>query len=62
VAGATECHRLERARRLGPAVNTSSDYENFVVFSPHGRDMLFVRDFTTYYRVPVSQLGHREDE
>jgi hypothetical protein len=45
-------------RRLGPAINTPGDYENFVVFSPDGRDMLFVRGFTTYYRVALSQLEH----
>lgn len=34
----------------------SAGYDNFFLFSPDGADMLFVRDFSVYYRVPVSAL------
>lgn len=30
--------------------------ENFMLFSPDGRDLFFVRDFAIYYRLPVSQI------
>jgi hypothetical protein len=34
----------------------STGYDNFFLFSPDGADMLFVRDFSTYYRVPARAL------
>ncbi len=35
----------------------SAGYDNFFLFSPGGAYVLFVRDFATYYRVPVRVLG-----
>jgi len=42
--------------RLGESVNTTDSDENFVVFSPDGRRMIFVRGFKTYFQVDVSDL------
>ncbi|MEN8376473.1 MAG: hypothetical protein ABFS34_13590 [Gemmatimonadota bacterium] len=43
-------------RRLDDEVNRPESYENFVVFSPDGGDLFFVRGFATYYRLPVDRL------
>jgi hypothetical protein len=32
-------------------VNTPEAYENFVLFSPDGRGLYFVRGFGQYYRI-----------
>jgi hypothetical protein len=42
-------------KRLPSSVN-SPDWENFVVFTPDGGELLFARGFTAYYRVPVASL------
>lgn len=39
-------------RRLGAGVNADG-YDVFPFFSPDGRDLYFVRDFTTFYTVPL---------
>jgi hypothetical protein len=42
--------------KLGPAVNTVKHYENFPVFTPDGRHLLFDRGFETYYQLTVAEL------
>jgi hypothetical protein len=42
-------------RPLGNGVNTPGN-ENFIFFSPDGRDLFFVRDFARFYRVPVAAV------
>lgn len=58
--GATDLWVARRAgggwsepRLLAGGVNTPEAYENFVVFSPDGRELYFVRDFAQYYHVAV---------
>ncbi|HYC31335.1 MAG TPA: hypothetical protein VEB59_03550 [Gemmatimonadales bacterium] len=40
-------------RPLAAGVNTEAMFENFPVFSGNGCDLLFVRDFSRFYRVPL---------
>jgi len=48
-------------RPLGAGIN-SDGYDVFPFFSPDGRDLHFVRDFTTFYRVPFAEaLASAED-
>lgn len=42
-------------RPAGDGVN-SPGWENFVVFTPDGEQLLFVRDFAAYYTVPVADV------
>jgi WD40-like Beta Propeller Repeat len=42
--------------KLGPQINTAEDYENFPVFTPDGKTLLFVRGFETCYQLPVADL------
>jgi len=42
--------------KLGPDVNTDADHENFVVFSPDGSSVFFVRGFREYREVRVADL------
>lgn len=42
-------------RRIGGDVNTPG-VENFALFTPDGRDLLFVRDFSGWFRVSADQL------
>jgi WD40-like Beta Propeller Repeat len=42
--------------KLGPEINTAKDYENFPVFTPDGKTLLFARGFETYYQLPVATL------
>jgi hypothetical protein len=39
---------------LGPNVNKPG-YDVFPFFSPHGKTMYFVRDFKTFYEIPLSE-------
>lgn len=41
-------------RPLAGGVNTPEAFENFALFSPDGRDILFVRGFRRYWSVPVA--------
>lgn len=43
-------------RRLGPEIDTPEAYENFPVFTPDGRAVLFDRGFETYYQVSIADL------
>jgi len=36
-----------------PGVNTGAAYENFLGFTPDSERLLFVRDFSTYYALPL---------
>jgi hypothetical protein len=40
--------------KVGGGVNTPDDFENFVVFSPDGSTIHFVRGFRLYWRVPTA--------
>ncbi len=48
-------HGWSDPTRLDETVNTP-DNENFMVFSPNGRYLYFVRGFEMYYRILVSDL------
>lgn len=41
-------------QRLGDGIN-SPGYDNFWFFSRDGRELYFVRDFSAFYRLPLSQ-------
>jgi hypothetical protein len=48
-------HAWASLRRIGGDVNTAG-VENFALFTPDGRDLLFVREFSRWWRVSVDQL------
>lgn len=41
-------------RPLGAGVNTDGAFENFPAFTASGRDLLFVRNFSRFYRVSLA--------
>lgn len=41
-------------RKLGAGIN-SDEYDVFPFVSPDGRDLYFVRDFATFYRIPLRE-------
>jgi hypothetical protein len=48
-------------KALETGVNTPDDFENFVVFSPDGSEIHFVRGFQLYWRVSTETAGRRVD-